>query len=182
MLNSVMVNSLKTLFLSREYYASYLSAIAVSPGFGDRVRQYYDIPKQLVPTNSLGPSDAVWRKTSWKTVALLNDLSCRQIVAKTITCTNVELLTIWPTWTNFGVIWIKIPEFANMKLCLKISSAILRPFCPTLIVLLIKAEFILDTNMESCLATMVYSKVSFMEWRIVCSSLDVFRQVCVFWS
>ena len=181
MLSSVMVNSLKTLFLSGEYHVSYPSAIAVSPGFGDRVRQYYDIPKQLSLLTQWVLVYGV-RPRGKHAVALLNDLSCRQIVAKTIICTNVELLTIWPTWTNFGVIWIKIPEFANMKLYLKISSAILRSFCPSLIVLLIKAEFILDTNMESCLATMVYSKVSFMEWRIVCSSLDVFRQVCVFWS
>ena len=50
--------------------------------------------------------------------------------------TNAGILLNGPLWTNFIEILIEIPTFPFKKMCLKVSSAKWRPFCPGLNVLI----------------------------------------------
>ena len=54
--------------------------------------------------------------------------------------TNVGILSIWPLWTNFSEILIKIQAFSLKKIRLKVSSAKWQPFCLGLNVLTILAH------------------------------------------
>ena len=49
--------------------------------------------------------------------------------------TNAGLLLIGPLGTNLSEIFIEILTFSFKKMCLKVSSAKRRPFCPALNVL-----------------------------------------------
>ena len=62
-------------------------------------------------------------------------MACRLVGAKPLSEPNAGILLIWPLWTNFSDIFIRIQSFSFQKMNLKMSSAKWRPSCPGLNVL-----------------------------------------------
>ena len=78
------------------------------------------------PVNSSPPS-AAYMSVNWVSIGSHNGLAPNRRQA--ITWTNVDLLSIGPSGTNFSENWIEIQTFSFKKMCLKVSSVKYRPFC-----------------------------------------------------
>ena len=76
----------------------------------------------------ISPQCRIYASVNWVSIGSDNGLS--PIQPQAIIYTYVGSLSIGPLGTNFNEIVIKIQNFSFMKMHLKISSAIRRPFCP----------------------------------------------------
>ena len=104
----------------------------------DGVQNQSVLKTRIISSNLSGPIKQIPRLTHWGRVTHIcisrltiigsdNGLSPGRHQA--IIWTNAGILLIWPLGTNFSEILIEIYIFSFMKMHLKLSSGVWRPFC-----------------------------------------------------